>query len=197
MSLFDWRSREQRFWDWFAKNSDRLHDFDEDNQEALFEELGRQLSKIERGLVFEIGPPNDVRELYISADGIEERFPAVERLVAAAPKLPNWQIAAFRQPGDPEATISFADQNLGADDIWFKAHRGEGKTDLDLYVRGMESPEDEAIGGAVFLLLDNLLGEYVVAKKIGGIEWHPLPADPKAVGLRPFVELRKVFGIRD
>jgi len=126
LGLFDKRSREERFWDWFVENSDRIFDF-ESHQDAVFRDLGRALSKVNRDLAFEFGPPETPREFIVSAEGIEELFPFVERLVAAAPSLPQWRVLAFRQPGDPGATIQFAGHEFGPSDIWFKAHQGSGK----------------------------------------------------------------------
>src|SRR5688500_16970121 len=91
---------EQRFWDWFAANSHRFVNVERD-QEVLFGELRRQLSRIHPSLTFEFGPQRDQRrELVISADGIKDAFPAVQRLVAAAPDLSDWRIIAFRPRGE-------------------------------------------------------------------------------------------------
>ena len=48
----------------------------------------------------------------------------------------------------------------------------------------------ERVAGAVFILLDNALGEFLVATAVGAIEFAPLPEDPVAVGLRPLTSLR-------
>lgn len=192
MGLFGIRSRESRFWDWFSENSARMRCF-ESNRDAILEDLGRALDRVHDGLTFEIGPDESPRLLVISADGLVELFPAVEKLVTAAPELSDWKVVAFRQPGDPDAEIEFAGNKLGADDIWFSASQGAGLTDIVLHVRGMDEDNFEAMAGGVFILMDNLLGEYVVGTRVGDIDWDALPADPESHGLEPFVQLREVF----
>jgi len=196
MSLFNWKSesREARFWKWFAANSPRLREFETD-QERVFSSLEKELHRVHRGLLFEFGPVDEEtgrRHLAISADGITEVFPAVEKLVAAAPDLPGWRILAFRQRTGTDMRIKFADVELSADDIRFVAEREPtGTVGLTLFVRGLTEETQAMYMGAVFLLLDSALGEYDVATKIGGIEWVTLPDDP-SFGGKPFEQLPDV-----
>lgn len=100
MRLFSKPTKEQRFWSWFARNTDRLFQFEAD-QEAIFDDLGAALEKVHPGLTFEFGPVREgKREFIVSADGIRELFPAVRALVAAAPVLSRWAIIPFRPPKD-------------------------------------------------------------------------------------------------
>jgi hypothetical protein len=186
-------SPESRFWQWFAANSDRLQRFQED-QEQLFDELGTELNRVHAGLTFEFGPVEEGRRHFVvSADGIRDRFPAVERLVAAAPDLPGWNILPFRQRVGTELTIQYGDIELGAEDIWFTAEPQGDRVNLTLYVRGLPPKfppgRRKMHQGAAFILLDAALGEYDTEMKVGGIDWKPLPKDPAAEGLRPFPEL--------
>jgi hypothetical protein len=209
MGFFSKSSREERFWEWFAANSQRYLQFDPaaaGDHAALFDELQARLNKVHRGLAFMIGVGGDDesagrRELVISADGIKERFPAVERLVAAAPELPDWKIIAFRPRGDIDGTIDIAGFTMGPENLWFRIEPDSGKVGLHLYIAPVEGCEaaDEAadldaepVAVACFLLLDNALGEYDVETKIGFIERHPLPEGPdgpEREGLRPFSEI--------
>jgi hypothetical protein len=98
MNLF-WRkpqvSVHEKFWKWFLKNETKLLNFEAD-QEATFNNLSAALSSVDPDLTFEFGPPMPKREFVISAGGIKRAFPAVVALAGAAPKLPNWQVTAFR-----------------------------------------------------------------------------------------------------
>lgn len=194
MGLFGFRSREQRFWDWFAQNSSRVRNLEAD-QDAVLDDLAEALAQANRNFVFEIGPDESPRTLVISADGIAKHFSAVEKFVALAPEIPDWLVVAFRQPGDANAEISFAGHTLTSADIWYTCRQGGGKTDITLFVRGIDEDNFEQMAGAVFLLLDNLLGEYVVGTRVGDIEWDTLPDNAEAEGLSPFQELRQVFGV--
>lgn len=194
MRLFRREAPEERFWRWFVENSDRLLHFEAD-RDRVFKELGKELGRVERGLTFEFGPVQDGRrEFIVSADGIQERFPAVRRLVAAAPPMPQWTVIPFRPPKGLDITrITFDEHRLGLDDIWFTAEPDEGRTGLTLFINGLTEDNQEALGGAVFILLDSALGEYAVETQVGFIDFQPLPVDPAKAGLRPFKTIRDVF----
>jgi hypothetical protein len=171
---FDRRPPEERFWRWFQKNSDRLFRFETD-QERVFEDLSGALRAVDRELTFEFGPIREGRrELVVSADGIRKSFPAVRRLVAAAPPLSRWIVTPFRPPASLDVVIQYAGVSLGPDDIWFTAE-----------------PDGEKSAG--FILLDNALGEFAVETQVGFVEWKPLPDDPATDGLSPFRSIRDTF----
>jgi hypothetical protein len=149
---------------------------------------------VDDGLVFEFGPAVRPRDFVISADGIVERFPVVIRLVEAAPPMPDWHVIAFRQPGKPSLTVEFDGQSLGVDDLWFKTSQSGTRTDLETHIRGLTDANSRTQMGAAFILLDNALGEYAVATRIGQIDWLPLPDDPEAAGLIPLVALPGAVG---
>ena len=87
---------EQAFWSWFEKNEKRLFTFETD-RDRVFNELAGKLKQVHESVTFEFGPVEDgKREFVISADGIKDAFPAVEKLYALAPKLPRWKFIKFR-----------------------------------------------------------------------------------------------------
>ena len=78
---------EAAFWKWFASNEARLFSFERD-QEAIFDELGAEMHRVNSDLTFEFGPvQNGKREFVISAGGIKSAFPAVKALYRSAPEL--------------------------------------------------------------------------------------------------------------
>jgi len=187
------RTPEQRFWDWFVANSDRLFAFEED-QERIFDDLQTALQRVADGLTFEFGPVEDGRrEVFISADGIAGVFPAVRRLVASAPAMPEWQVVAFRQPHGVECEVQFGDQSIGPDGLWFVARPDGAIVHLDLYVRGLTDEDREAMTAAAFILLDNALGEERMVEAVGALELEPLPEDPVDAGLTPLPQLPEVL----
>jgi hypothetical protein len=194
MKLFGRESAEERFWRWFLENSSRLFNFESD-QEKVFDELRKALRRVHKGLTFEFGPVQDgSREFIVSADGIRDRFPGVLRLVKAAPSMPEWIVVPFRPPKSLEgATITFGEHRLGPDDIWFAAEPDGERIGLTICIKGLTEDNQQALGGAAFILLDSALGEYAVEMQVGYIDLQPLPADPRAAGLRPFGEIREVF----
>lgn len=195
MAWFKRASAEENFWQWFEQNSSRLFAFEAD-RDRLFDELRKALSKVKPGLTFEFGPVKDGRrEFIISADGIRDRFPAVQNLVAAAPSLAQWIVIPFRPPKSLDMIIEYDGQRLGADDVWFKAEDDAGRIGLTLHVRGLTEHNQRSLGGAAFILLDNALGEFAVETRVGFIEWQGLPDDPAAAGLQPFRSIREVFDV--
>jgi hypothetical protein len=188
VGLFKRQSEDERFWAWFQRNSARLLDFEAD-RDAAFADLASALWRVDRGLAFEFGPAARPRDFVVSAEGIVELFPVVTRLVEAAPSMPDWHVIAFRQPGKPSLAVEFDGQSLGADDLWFRASRSGSRTNLEAHIRGLTEANARLLMGAAFILLDNALGEYVVATRVGAIDWLPLPEDPAAAGLIPLAAL--------
>ena len=163
-------SAEQKFWAWFQANSKRLHEFEKD-REKIFDELDAEMDKVDKGLQFEFGPDEEgVREFTIGAGGIKAVFPVVKDLVAAAPKMKEWKILAFRQPKSLDYRIKFGDQELTVDDFWFSYEKApDGKTDIKVFIRGLNQENKSTMHQLAFLFLDSAIGEYNVATKIGGI----------------------------
>jgi hypothetical protein len=163
---------EQTFWKWFEANDNMLYEFEKD-QDRTFEKLKAQLNKINPNLTFEFGPrQNGVREFVISADGIKAAFPAVKSLFAAAPSLPHWKFIEFRPRREP-MDISFGDTTIKGDSVKVKMERAGDLVDLDVYVPGYSQAAHKAYFGAVFLMLDQALGEYDVETRVGRIQVEP------------------------
>ncbi|MCG8400650.1 MAG: hypothetical protein MJA84_03545 [Firmicutes bacterium] len=182
---------EEQFWEWFKKKSNQFYYF-EKNQSTLFQSLKTELDKIDPNLVFEFSPilEDGKREFVISADGIRESFPSVINLANNAPNMDLWKIVAFRQPKKEVSQITYENLNIKLDDIFFKYGKNNGKIDLELNIRGFqESPEWTA---AVFIILDNVLGEYDTEMNLSYIDKKEL--DEKEVNsLFPITDLPKII----
>lgn len=170
--------QQQLFWRWFSKNADSYFHF-ENNQNALFSKLKAELEKINSNLTFEFSPilPQGDRELVISADGVKSAFPAVQDLVKQAPQLKGWKIIAFRQPHPQITQISFDGLTINLDDVFFNYEKNDGRLGLDLYLRNFS--ESAAWTNAVFILLDNILGEYDAEMLLSYIRKNTLRDDLK------------------
>jgi hypothetical protein len=176
-------------WSWFRKSGEAFRDPHALDPRAI-EKLGSLLAAIEDGLVFEfVMADGRANELVISADGRPELFGAVIDVVKAAPALEGWKVTAFRQPGPTTVSIEMGGSKMSYEDIWFRASSSRGRTDLVLAVRGMTEQNHEQLAGAVFILLDNALGEYVAGTSLGEVSFADLPADPPSGGFRPLAEV--------
>lgn len=193
LSIFNQESKEEKFWKWFEENQEVYYN-DLENVEIrdeAFEQLSINLKNVHEDLVFEFSPKNknNVREFTISADGLEEVFPAVEELIKKAPKLKNWKFNAFRQPisGD-DFEINYGDFEIGYDDIFYISQNSNGKLGITLKIKNYDGKGDTQ--NAIYILLDNLIGEYSVVKKIDWIEWDKLKEN-EIKKFKPFVQLRQ------
>lgn len=186
MSIFEFKTREQKFWDWFSERSPQYFDFEKD-QEKLFNELKYRLNLINPDLTFEFGPivNNQEREFIISADGIKKSFPDVTKLVNAAPEFSNFKIIAFRQPHIDFTQINFKDILIDFKDVFFRYGKDNGKIGIELNIRGYKDNTDW--GTASFILLDTVLGEYDTEMNLSWIERKVLNES----------ELRKLLPITD
>ncbi len=185
------RTKEEIFWVWFA---DHQEDYYMDTINInLYNVLSEQLNKINEDLTFEFGPirKDGIKELEISAAGIKASFPAVLKLVEKAPKLEKWKISAFRQrKSDNYESVEYGNLKLSYDDIYFRAEKDGKKTGIELFVRDFKNDAD--YNNAIFLLLDNLLGEYDVETSIGWMETKELDEAGKDT-LHKFIELRQLI----
>lgn len=196
-SLFKKQSKEVKFWKWFSKNQATYH-MELDDLELRDEMLNRlwtELKKVHADLVFQFSiiKENGTREFVISAEGIKSAFSAVERLISQAPNLENWEFIAFRQRTDGEdITIEFGSFSLGYQDIYFDYNDGDyGQLEIQLFVRDFIQDDRQYIS-AIFILLDNLLGEYDITMGIEHIEWNQLD-ESKIENLKPIFNLRSII----
>ena len=191
-SIFNKESKEEKFWNWFEKNQETYYSEIENLEirEEIFNELTKNLKKVNEDLVFEFSPihENNVREFTISAEGMKELFPIVEKLIEKAPKLKNWKFNAFRQrvPGD-DFEIQYGDLKIGYSDIYYRSENDNGKLGIELNIKDYNG--NGQTQNAIYILLDGLIGEYDVTTKIGWIEWVKLDNN-EIKNLKPIIELR-------
>ena len=172
MILFQKQSPEEKFWEWFTKNEQYLYNFQQD-QERVFKDLSEELSKIHPDLVFEFGPvENEARIFILSADGLKEAFPFVEKLYACAPNNPKWKIIKFRPRSEP-CDLIIHNITLHPSDISVTLEQDGQKVGLSVFVKGLADRNDQAYTHGVYIMLDFVLGEYDMETKVGFIEIYP------------------------
>lgn len=134
--------------------------------EAIVKQMGTVLWDVDERLSCEIGRDEDLSEVTISANGIVEAFPAVERLVSAAPEMPGWKVTAFRQPDPMTQAVKVGAVRVAREDVFFQLGRVGNRVTGLAFVRAPAGTSDQAAGRAMFLLLDAALGEYVAATRV-------------------------------
>ena len=161
---------EEKFWNWFVENEERLFGI-RDGQEPVFKELAAAIRKVHPDVTFEFGPiEGGIRSFAISADGLQEAAPEVEKLFAAAPKLSNWKFNKYRQRR-PLHDVQLGEVNLRPSDVLVTLQEDGPRAGLGIYIKGYKGKSDKQKIGAAFIMLDNALGEYDVMTKVGFIEF--------------------------
>ncbi|MEZ4279996.1 MAG: hypothetical protein R3F21_10335 [Myxococcota bacterium] len=180
------------FWRWFESNDERIASY-ESNQEAIFDEIADQLSKIHEDLTFEIGPLIDGRrDFVVSAGGIKSAFPAVESLAASAPKLSRWNVIAFRPRHEPILAIGYGAVRVDPKDVRYWLGRHDGEIAVVIYLPKFASYNETTKKMIAYLFLDQSLGEYDVEMGLGPIDVRAVEnVDPSQV--KPIDQLAKDF----
>ena len=185
---------EQKFWTWFRQSEELLFDFERD-RDRIFAALTTALAAVAADLTFEFGPRIDGRrDFVISAGGVKSAFAAVKAL-AAAPVLPHWNVIAFRPRRAAIMTIGFGGRTARPNDVEFCLVSNGRELGIYLFFDGYRESERAIWGQIGFLLLDQALGEYDVATKVGPIQFLPSSAHPEAARY-PFPELPVIFDAR-
>jgi hypothetical protein len=163
---------EIEFWKWFVVNESRIFAFERD-QEAIFDELQREMNRVDHDLTFEFGPIRDgKREFVISAGGIKTAFPAVESLFRQAPSLDRWVWVKFRSRRFPINDLEIEGKEVKANDVHYLLAKDGEKLGVLLFFDGYTEEERNTYGQFGYLFLDEALGEYAVETKVGFIEFQ-------------------------
>jgi hypothetical protein len=160
---------ELNFWAWFQAHEEEVFNF-ERNQEAVFDKLAAQMRRVNPSLTFEFGPKKgDKREFVISADGIKDAFPSVEKLYAAAPPLKKWEVIKFRPRRDP-SDINYQGIAVRAASVTISIKKQGAKVALTVLIPGYIESRHASYSGIAFLFLDQAIGEYDVETRVGVID---------------------------
>ena len=155
-------SAEADFWSWFATNESRLFTFESD-QQRVFDDLSRELKRVNGDLTFEFGPVEDgKREFVISAGGIRSAFPAVEALYGAAPPLKRWIWVKYRPRRLPINDLEHGGKRIRADDVRYLLAKDGDKVGIVLFFEGYSEQHKNTFGQIGYLFLDEALGEYAM-----------------------------------
>jgi len=146
---------------------------------------------------FQITPPDSEGRLTleISAEGMKDSVPAVKACVACAPQMPGWNVVAFRQrhPDPTDISYQYEGQNLSLKDVRYVLIEHEGKKNLFVTTPGLTKENQQRVWGALYLMLDALLGEENVMNMLDYVaptdKYYPdhkyLLELPEELGLAP------------
>jgi hypothetical protein len=191
--LFSIKTREERFWDWFAKKGQYYYTAGKPD-ENIDNELRKRLLRINKGLLILVtqNNTNGNQELLISANGKKSLIPDVRKIIDKAPKIDSWTFTSFI-PRMPE-------------ECWKASHKEISFSYTDIFFRYEENPDHGLVlelnirnyepsfmsRNMIFMLLFTLLGEYDVASKVWLIDCKSLD-ESKIDSLQPIKELLNII----
>lgn len=179
LDLFRPKDKVADFWRWFEANGKKIRaGVERQDHELIIKKLGDKLSKVDPGIVHEIGKPDkDTVELILSADGVKAGLPAVLALSRAAPSLPGFLITAFR-PRWPTLGLGILNRQVTSEDVRYRSEFDGEKLNLLVFLKGDFTERERLMVG--FLMLDQALGEYDVMTGVGAVSFEPgSPSDAK------------------
>ena len=161
------------FWDWFARNSNRLRS---SGPEAAADELEVQIRSLDPRLGVEVSGDGGERDITVTAGGDPSVFDVARRVANAAPVLIGWRVQALKPPRGFEFRLSAGGLEIDAHELRFDPVRVKGQPD-QLAVRvyaGARLGACEGIADAVRLVLEAGIGEELSAR-IKHVEVAPAP----------------------
>lgn len=175
MNLFGCKSdsKEEIFWKWFANNSDNLLE-SRNEDEPIAKELTYQLQKVNQDLVYEMSAVKvgGKTEFTISADGNKNLINAVLKLYEKRPILKDWEISAFRQRNNSIFNFEMNDLVIKGEETKYLLMKDQNpnKVNIILFFPNFTEEKRQTFGGAAYIFLDGIVGEYDVMTKVGFVE---------------------------
>lgn len=105
-------------WSWLVGRSSEVQAM---SASEAAEVLERGVSAIDERLGVEVTDEGGTRRVVVTAGGDAEAFGVVRSLVAAAPKLPNWEFIALRPPQGFDFEVNAGDMVFDAKELSFQA----------------------------------------------------------------------------
>ncbi|MCB1275983.1 hypothetical protein [Prosthecobacter sp.] len=168
------------FWDWFSSCADRLHATLEDKKGAdLQEETSAVVEAWLPHMAWVYGPGenNSGHSFTLSGEAVLAKQFVAEYWLSQAPKIDGWTFFASRQPSDSFEGISL---HFEKDDETFKpiefwifpyVNKDSEKIDISVWHPSIKRLPEKARFMALFLMLDELLGEHGTQNWIGEIKF--------------------------
>jgi hypothetical protein len=184
------------FWNWFEANEMQILEAFTQNIEhdETFKMLNKKLNYVSKRIGFIlIGSKSKTAKikLIITAHGYKKLFPKVNGLIKNAPKLNNWEFEAFIQPKTDlevfkqgmDKPYIFHDFELKTSELYFKPlefNTFKKNMKIVVYLKNYKYHFDnESIDEAVYIIIQDLIGEENFKKTIDLVQLAQLPDNPK------------------
>jgi len=184
------------FWKWFEQNEMQILEAFTTNtkHDEVFNQLNRKLSYVSKRIGFIlVGRKSNSEKvkLIITAHGYKKLYPKVNGMINNAPKLSNWDFQAFIQPNSNIETFKqgmdkpyiFQDFELKTSELYFKPlefNTFQKKMKIVVYLKNYKYHFDnDSIDEAVYIIIQDLIGEENFKKTIDLVQLAQLPENPK------------------
>ncbi|SEI71278.1 Family of unknown function [Myroides marinus] len=164
------------FWDWFKSNEAEFKKTIETHDrvvEDFIDIVGPKLKEINKDFNMLTGMGKDgVGELIITPDGRVRALPFIEDFISSAPSIEGWRFISCK-PSTKGIGLNMGDFVLNEDTISFIPIHTEGYPDyihLRFIIKECTPENEEELGNALFIFLDNYLGEMETMTMIDYLE---------------------------
>jgi hypothetical protein len=189
-------NRIDAFWNWFRRNEFIYRRIIDEGETDLIDDILNRLIEIQKGLAVEFEKSNDIYVMTISADGVEEYFDIVQKILLKTIEIKGWKFIAFRQPYEKdkinEITITVNGNTFDPKQIMFFPIIEDEKLYIQIFSADINEETKNKFGYGCLMLLDNIIGEYACVKKVKGYEYYNLiEATEIESELKPLTEIRE------
>ena len=191
------KQRVEAFWTWYASVAERFHrTIGEKQCSSLGEEVSATVDKLLPGMGWVFGPGKDPtgHSFTLTGEGILPKQLLAAYWLSRAPELDGWTFHAGRQASDipREFSLEMGAHSFRPIEFWVTPEINEEKEKVDVTVwhpLAGQVPE-KTWQTALFLMLDEILGEFGTDRWIGATEFGKakLGASMPITELREFVE---------
>lgn len=164
------------FWQWFQQHQQDFyhivaHGNASEIEQDFFDRLAPELEKVNEGIFFLTGMlDSQTAELILTPGGIIKNIVFVEELIAVAPEIAGWKFTALKPESDIDRVgVNMHGYEFSQDTLSFYFNDLDGCSDefelIVLHDAYNEAEKDEFLQ-AIYIFLDNYLGEYVAVTKL-------------------------------
>ena len=173
------KTRVQRFWNWYAEVAPRFFDTIEAGKcSTLADEVSAKVDELIPGFAWVFGPGENSKghSFTLSGEGNLHRQLLALYWLAQAPNLPGWTFYAARQPGSIKGHyIEIGGRKFDPLEFWITpfVNRDQEKLDITVWHPLFDKLPQGERWTILFLFLDEVLGEYGTQQWIGEIKLDP------------------------
>lgn len=190
--------RIKSFWKWFFQNETQIQEafFTNAKHDKVFKQLDHKLGYVSKRIGYLLSgkkSQSSTIKMIITAHGYRKLFPKVKALISNAPKLENWEFQALIQPSTDlekfkqgmDNPYVFQDFELKTSELYFiplEFNTYRKKMKIMVYMKKYKYHFDNnMIDEAVYIIIQDLIGEENYKKSIDLVQLAQLPENPESL----------------